>query len=58
MTRIKQLLPTYDRHYLIGLFVNKYKIQVETDCWLWQGNKNAKGYGQLRIPTGQGMNIL
>jgi hypothetical protein len=25
------------------------KVQITDDCWLWQGSRNDKGYGHIRV---------
>ena len=30
-------------------FQDKYIVDPETNCWLWQGQKHSQGYGQLWI---------
>lgn len=31
----------------------RIEVDPETGCWVWQGAKNATGYGRVAMPTGK-----
>lgn len=35
-------------------FWNKVHIRGENECWIWQGSKTAKGYGQFNLAEAGG----
>ena len=34
--------------YLAYMLDKKYKINPDTDCWQWQGDRDYNGYGRMR----------
>lgn len=51
MTRIEELLPTFTKEYLKSYISHRFRIE-DNGCWRWTHAINQKGYGQIRIPTG------
>lgn len=30
-----------------SVFKNKFAVDMSTECWIWKGSKNEKGYGRI-----------
>lgn len=52
MTRVQDIVPKYDRVYLIGRLTPKYSVTEDIfSCWLWLGTTDSKGYGLIEVGT-------